>query len=202
MELGTLVGFVFTLLIFSYLLGDNILYRLAINVFVGVAAAYTIIIIVQGVLLPLLDSTGELILFIVALILTGLLLAKPIRGLTSITNLSLAFLIAVGTAVAVAGAITGTLIPLTQATGTATDAQGLVNGVLIVVGVVTSLLYFQYSARTNALGEAERGRLNRIIATVGQGFIAVTLGALYGTAILTSLTLLTERMSFITSILQ
>jgi hypothetical protein len=154
------------------------------------------------VLLPLLDSTGELILFIVALILTGLLLAKPIRGLTSITNLSLAFLIAVGTAVAVAGAITGTLIPLTQATGTATDAQGLVNGVLIVVGVVTSLLYFQYSARTNALGEAERGRLNRIIATVGQGFIAVTLGALYGTAILTSLTLLTERMSFITSILQ
>ena len=202
MELGTLVGFVFTLLIFSYLLGDNILYRLAINVFVGVAAAYTVIIIVQGVLLPLLDTTGEIISFLVALVLTGLLLIKPISSLTGITNLSLAFLIAVGTAVAVAGAITGTLIPLTSATGTAVSSQGIVNGVIVVVGVVTSLLYFQHSARINALGDAERGRLNRIIATLGQSFIAITLGALYGTAILTSLTLLTERMSFMTSMFQ
>jgi hypothetical protein len=34
---GTIVAIVLTLFVFSYLLGDNILYRLAEHIFVGVA---------------------------------------------------------------------------------------------------------------------------------------------------------------------
>ena len=38
-QVSAVLGFVFTLLIFSYLLGDNVLYRLSISVFVGLGRA-------------------------------------------------------------------------------------------------------------------------------------------------------------------
>ena len=37
---ATIAGAVLTLMVFSYLLGDNFLYRIAIHVFIGAAAAY------------------------------------------------------------------------------------------------------------------------------------------------------------------
>lgn len=196
-QLATLIGFVLTLLIFSYILADNFLYRLAIYSFIGISAAYTVLLIVLGVLLPMLTTTAEIIIVLVALALTGLLLAKPLARLSGVTNLGLAFLMAVGAAVAVVGAITGTLIPLTVATGQAVGTQGIVDGVIVIVGVITALMYFQYSGKVDRLGQAQRGTFNRVLATIGQSFIAITLGALYGTAILTSLTLLTERLGFL-----
>jgi hypothetical protein len=48
------LGAVLTLLIFSYLLGDNPLYRLALHIFVGVSVAYALIIALRGVILPAL----------------------------------------------------------------------------------------------------------------------------------------------------
>ena len=38
--IGLIVGFILTLLVFSYLLGDNPLYRIAIHLLVGTSAAY------------------------------------------------------------------------------------------------------------------------------------------------------------------
>ena len=40
-RVATIAGAVLTILIFSYLLGDNFLYRIAIHIFIGAAAAYT-----------------------------------------------------------------------------------------------------------------------------------------------------------------
>ncbi|MGB1288114.1 MAG: hypothetical protein ACPG7F_16375, partial [Aggregatilineales bacterium] len=57
-SLGTAAGFVFTLLIFSYILGDNFLYRLAVYVFIGLAAAFTTIVTLEQVILPLLTTAN------------------------------------------------------------------------------------------------------------------------------------------------
>ena len=108
-------------------------------------------------------------------------------------------MIAVGAAVALIGALTGTLIPLVLDTPTLVRENTL-EGVIMVIGVVTSLAYFQYAARRTPTGEIRRGAINATLSFVGQGFIAVTLGALYATAILTSLTLLVERISFLIGI--
>jgi preprotein translocase subunit SecF len=56
-QIGLLVGFILTLMVFSYLLGDNILYRLALYVFVGLSAGYLTLVTVDTVLLPWLNQT-------------------------------------------------------------------------------------------------------------------------------------------------
>lgn len=199
LNVGTVIGFVLTLMIFSYVLGDNFLYRLAVYVFVGVAAAYVAIVTVENIIAPLLlsNQAGDLILLVVAVILAASLVFKGSLRLGWLGNLALALLIAVGSAVALVGAVTGTLIPLTLEAGTAARTDGLVNGAIILIGVASSLVYFQYLARRTPDGTVQRRRPIRLLAVIGQGFIVITLGALYAGAIITSLTIFSERIGFL-----
>jgi len=206
-SLGAAVGLVLSLFIFSYLLGDNWLYRMAIYVFIGLTAAFTLIVTVEslmpyvGAFARLIDGTSTgadafpALSFIIALILIFpvLIFRLPGRGIT------LGLLIAVGSAVAVVGTLTGTLLPFTLSTGRAVgdgvNGGNIFNGLILLLGVVTSLLYFQFQGRRTPEGITERGPYSQAISGIGQVFIVLTLGALYGTAILTSLTILTARIS-------
>jgi len=199
-QVSAVLGFVFTLLIFSYLLGDNVLYRLSISVFVGLAAAFTAIVTFESVILPLLQSVteyGEVVFLLIAALLAFMLLFKPLRGASGLTNLALAVLIGVGAAVAVFGAVTGTLIPLTTSTAESTQTEGIIEGFIIFLGVASSLIYFQYTARRRPGGIATRGSITRMIAFVGETFVMLTLGAVYGAAILSSLVVLVDRLDYI-----
>ncbi len=203
-QIGLWAGFIFTLMVFSYLLGDNLLYRLAVYVFVGLTAGYVTIVTLDGVLLPWLRGTllatdanlGQRVLGLVPFLLGLLLLLKSSPRLGRFGNLAIAFLVGVGTAVALVGAITGTLLPLAAATGSSVRLDVL-NGFLIFLGVSSTLIYFQYLARRRPDGETRRGLAARVIGAVGQGFVVITLGALYAGAILTSLTIFSERVGFI-----
>jgi len=205
-QLGLWVGFVFTLMVFSYILGDNFLYRIAIYVFVGLSAGYITVVTVESVLLPWLNGTilapaaglGERGLGLVPVVLAVLLLLKTSPRLGRTGNLAAAFVIGVGTAVALVGSISGTLLPLAMATGSAVRIDVL-NGFLIVIGVVSTLTYFEYLARRTPAGEVKRSLRTRVFGSLGQFFVIITLGALYAGAILTSLTIFTERISFILS---
>jgi hypothetical protein len=203
-QMGLWIGFVFTLMIFSYILGDNILYRLAVYVFVGLAAGYITIVTVESVILPWVRGTllapetgiGGTIIGIIPFILGLLLLLKTSPRFGRAGNIAIAFIIGVGTAVALVGAITGTLLPLASSTGSSVRIDVL-NGFLIFLGVASTLIYFQYLARRKPNGEIQRGLLIRFFGGVGQAFIVVTLGAIYAGAILTSLTIFSERIGFI-----
>jgi hypothetical protein len=201
-------GFILTLMVFSYLLGDNFLYRLSVYVFVGLTAAFITIVTVESVLLPWFrlalesgDASVQALAFL-PLILGVLLLFKASQRFGALGNLGLALIIGVGAAVAVVGAISGTLLPLAaDVSGSviiSDDAATLFNGFLIVLGVICTLVYFQYAARRIPGGEGtRRGLLTRAMSAVGQGFIVVTLGALYGGAILSGLTIFSERIAFL-----
>jgi hypothetical protein len=203
-QVGLWIGFVFTLMIFSYVLGDNILYRVAVYVFVGLAAGYITIVTVESVILPWVRGTilapetgiGGTIIGIIPFILGLLLLLKTSPRFGRAGNIAIAFIIGVGTAVALVGAITGTLLPLASSTGSSVRIDVL-NGFLIFLGVASTLIYFQYLARRKPNGEIQRGLLIRFFGGVGQAFIVVTLGAIYAGAILTSLTIFSERIGFI-----
>lgn len=198
------VGLVLTLLIFSYLLADNFLYRLAVYVFVGVAAGYAAVVAVEGVLLPWLRGTllaenpdaRQVILGAVPLGVGLLLLLKFSPRLSRLGNLGMAFLIGIGTAVALVGTVSGTLLPLIGATG-ASLADDLINGVVIILGTITTLLYFQYLSVRRPSGEIARPLPLRLAATVGQIFLIITFASLYAGAILSSLTIFSERLAFI-----
>lgn len=200
--IGLWIGFILTLMVFSYLLGDNFLYRLAIYVFVGLAAGFITILTVESVLLPWVRATllsGEMngqVAGAVPLVLGLLLLLKASARFNRLGNLGLAFVVGIGTAVALVGAISGTLLPLANATSgsVATDA---LNGFILVVGVISTLIYFQYQARRDGAGATRRGLVIRAVGAVGQGFIVVTLGALYGGAILSGLVIFSERIAYL-----
>jgi hypothetical protein len=202
--IGLWIGFILTLMVFSYLLGDNFLYRLAIYVFVGLAAGFVTILMLDSVLLPWVRATllsGETsgqIAGAVPLLLGLLLLLKASARFNRLGNLGLAFVVGIGTAVALVGAISGTLLPLANATS-GSVATDVLNGFILVIGVISTLIYFQYQARRDGAGATRRGLVIRAVGAVGQGFIVVTLGALYGGAILSGLVIFSERIAFILS---
>ena len=118
---GTLVAIVLTLFVFSYLLGDNVLYRLAEYIFVGVTVGYAVVVAFHNILAPklitpLIDALssgdwGRLLLILIALIFGLLLLTKPFRSLSWLGNLSVAFLLGVGAHVAFFAICTKAFIP-------------------------------------------------------------------------------------------
>lgn len=201
-QVGLWIGFILTLMVFSYLLGDNFLYRLATYVFVGLTAGFVTMITVESVLLPWIRSTiqsgdpGGLILGAIPLLLGLLLLLRTTPRVGRLGQLALAFVIGIGTAVALVGAISGTLLPITNTTAASIGADAL-NGFILILGVVCTLIYFQYLARRLPTGETRRGLVARAFGAVGQGFIVVTLGALYGGAILSGLVVFSDRIAFI-----
>ena len=214
-----LVSFVLTLMVFSYLLGDlpliGILYRTAVYIFVGMTAAFTLVVSYEGVILPYLQdiqnvetswttlgNAADAAIFFTALLFGLLLLLKPIRSLTWLTNSVYAVVIVVGASVAVVGALTGTLFPLLQATASIpedlrADFSAMVDTLIIFIGTMSALFYFHYQVRASGDGGGEQSRLSRGFRHIGKVFIVTALGAIYASMILSSLTILTERISFL-----
>ena len=210
--IGLALGFLFTILIFSYLMGDNPFFRLAIHVFIGVSAAYVAIITINNVLIPRLimplinGSSGERILSIVLLI-PSLFLFFKITRLRRAGNWAVAILVGIGAAAAVGGAITGTLFPQILGTINSVDPSAYtvttsrwdqaINGLIIVIGTISTLLYFHFGTQDIPGQSDERLPFIEAISKVGKVFLAITFGALYAGVYLSALAALVERLSFI-----
>jgi len=119
---GAILGFALTLMVFSYLIGDNPLFRVAIHIFIGVTAGFVCIIVINNVLLPRMivplisGSMEERLLAIIPMLLGWLLLTKISPRLATFGNIPVAFLVGVAAAVAIGGAVLGTLFPQINAT--------------------------------------------------------------------------------------
>ena len=117
----------------------------------------------------------------------------------------MAYLVGVGAAVTVGGAVLGTLLPQITATIDgfnirSADASGIdtafifLNGVLVLVGVIGTLAYFHYGARQKEDGAVKRNFLVEILTWIGRVYIAITFGVLFAGVYMAALTALIERM--------
>ena len=197
--LGTIIGFVLTLMVFSYIIGDNFLFRLATHIFVGVAAGYAAVLVIYNIIFPMLAQPGdELVRLGPPLILGVWLLTKTSPRLSRLGNPVLAYLVGVGAAAAISGALLGTIFPLVdQSTRELSGTNALdviVNGGIILVGTLTTLIYFHYGASPTPSGVTKRKTPIEIGAWIGQFFIAITLGAIFAGVYLAVLTVFIERM--------
>lgn len=225
--LGLGLGLVLTLMIYSYVLvGDNPLYRLTAHLLVGVGLAYAVVVTVYAVLIPQfvepfrqLQSGAalgieEMVQPAVAL-LAILLLLKLSPRTAPYGNVAMGFAMGVGAAVAVGGAVLGTLMPQVNAAALPLlpgsgnpllpDHSDLVNvgaSAVVILGTISSLLYFHFGAEPTGEGQVERPTWLRPIAWIGQIFLMVALGSLFAGALIASLSLLTERAQFIKSVPQ
>ena len=48
--IGPIVAMLLTIMVLSYIIGDNILFRLAVHIFIGVASGYAAVLILYNVL--------------------------------------------------------------------------------------------------------------------------------------------------------
>ncbi|MCB9135348.1 MAG: hypothetical protein H6636_07970 [Anaerolineales bacterium] len=212
---GAILGFLLTCMVLSYLFGDNPLFRFSVHLFVGVAAGFAGAVAVRNVLypnliLPLLsivggDFTVSSLLSLIPVVLSLLLLAKLSPRMGRVGNLTMAFLVGVGAAIAIGGAITGTLFPQTNAAmnqlNTAPILQGLepdnaflsvISGFISISVTILTLLYFQFS--TFSAGSTQRPAWLESLAFGGQIFIALTFGVVFAGVYATVLTALIDRL--------
>ena len=119
MSAGTLIAAILTFMVWSYLLGDNPAFRIAEHLFVGTAVGYAVVVSWFNVVQPALFGAvapRSPVLAAVPLFLCLLLMAKLHPAWSGIGNISVAFLLGVGAALAVGGALFGTLWPQVSAT--------------------------------------------------------------------------------------
>ncbi len=210
--IGGLLAFLLTVVVLSYLFwGAHSLFRLAVHLFIGVTAGYVGAVAWYNVIwprlgVPLMAGQANLGIWI-PLLLSLLILARLFPRWGKAANLSLAFLVGVGAAAAIGGAVLGTLLPQVRATIGATNWraaaepaarwEALFNGLAILVGTVSTLAYFHFGARLRARGETLPHPAIRGLGYLGQAFIAVAFGALFAGVFMAALTALVERVTFL-----
>jgi len=206
--IGAFFGFIFTLFVFSYAWGDNPFFKFATHLFVGVAAGYATIITVYNIIFPHLifplfsENRSEMILTIIYIIPCALVLTKASPRLSKIGNPAMAFLVGIGAAAAVGGAVRGTMSPQVSASINIFENTGFINAGIILIGTLSTLIYFQFGRKETPAKGLQTGQFIKAIGWVGQVFIAITFGALFAGVYFATLTALIERFSYLWNFLR
>jgi hypothetical protein len=205
-------GFLLTIMVFSYLIGDNPLFRIAAYLFIGIASGYIAVLMLYQVIwpkliLPLFNGMEiSRILNIVPLILTLLLFAKLSSRFGRLGNISIGFLVGAGAAIVIGGAILGTLIPQSLASINAFNLTmpgalqnsiltHLVEGFFLLIATTSTLLFFFYGDQSQHSLLKAPWQFIQVGRQVGKYFIAITLGAVYAGVMSASVAALVERVS-------
>lgn len=196
---GLIIGIALTLFIYSYMVGDNPLYRISVHLLVGVSAAYAVVVVVRQLLLPIWrqvqanPTDPDSVMWLVPVLFVLMLLARRLPSVSWLGNTTLALLVGVGAAVALLGSLTGTLWPQIVDVQPTSPLQGIVVAVL----TVCTLLAFQFTAlRPRSSGAWQPVMWQRGVTAVGRIVLTITFGALFATLISTGLILLAERLNF------
>jgi len=208
-----LVSLLLTLLVFSYLFGDNPVFRVTTYIFVGVAAGYVATVVLYQVMWPrilrplLIGSFGERIFALIPLILGVLLLARLFPDISPLGTLPMGYLVGLGAAVTIGGSILGTIFGQSKGTfalfnlsaGTVPGDifASLVMGALVLLGTITTLVYFQFTATQKGQQPVQRAPWIEVLSRIGQVFIVITLGALFAGVYLATIAALVDRVGFI-----
>jgi hypothetical protein len=221
MNLGDMIwgglGFLLTVMVLSYLIGDNFFFRLAAHVFIGLTAGYLAVLIVRQILWPYLitplvtHTWMESLWLAVPLILILLLLLSQIPKVAGLGSIPLAFLIGLTAAIAIGGAVFGTLIPQAKSLVDAFDPAfwheagkrpwlRILDSALMLIGIVSTLSFFHFGRKWRIDKNEEmleRPRIFEVLSKVGQIFIGISLGAVFAGIFSSALMALIDRIMFI-----
>ena len=179
----------------------------------GVAVGYAIIVVWHQVFYPALSS-GNVMNALPALILCVLLIFKirPTQGglTNALGSLALAFVLGVGVALAIGGALVGTLLPQASALVNISlnpnhypdteNEVGLVlwlNNIIMVLGAIGTFFYFTFTVRSEGFLGGLREGFVRFWAGMGRLMLIFTLGALFANAFSSRVALLVSRLQFL-----
>lgn len=191
-----------TIMVLSRIVGDNFLFRIAQYLFVGVSLGLAFVVAYHQVLRPAFDVTqssggSSIVRNLVPLLLGFLLLFRITKRqqYSWLANLPLALVFGVGSALAIGGAIVGSLLP--QIFDTARPLNRplpeAIGTIVLAVGTVVTLGSFYYTVPP----ETRSGRLVAIARLTGHWLLMVAFGFFFADALQTYLSALIERLSFL-----
>jgi hypothetical protein len=215
--IGLWVSALSTLAIFSFLYGDNIVYKISESIFIGASAGYAMAIgfwdgivnlllrnlspgLMRETFIPSIPKENQADwFFIIPLILGVAMLARLLPKGGWIARWPLAFFIG-----ATAGfrlvvffhadfivQIQSTILPLVVFTDGSFDWQTSLKNITIIIGVLSCLVYFFFSV--------EHTGIIRPVSRLGIWFLMITFGAGFGYTVMGRIALLAARLEFLFS---
>lgn len=189
----------FTLSLFSFLYKDNPFYKFAEHVFAGLSAGYYVGLIWQAVIIQqMIDPMfrqGKWWLVFPGL-LGVLMFARFFKNYSWISRISLAFVMGTTAGIFLISELHGKVLPQISSTMLSLDPSqefaGLMLALIIVVGVISTLIYFYFS-------KEHKGILGGV-AKVGIWFIMVSFGAHFGYTVMARISLLIGRVQFLINV--
>jgi hypothetical protein len=209
---GEIVAVLLTVMVFSYLIGANPLWRIAQSLLVGVSVGYVTLVVLTQVVAPQVArviqppaeaTAGDTLLAAVPVVFGLLLLLRIAFPGAWPASFALTLVVVVGASLALGGALAGALVPQVldtlrsvdfnrlDATGIATIAGNIV----LVLGVVCALAYFAFGARANG----RRPSPVREMSWVGRWVLVLAFGAVLGSLATTFYFALIDRLWFLIS---
>lgn len=198
---ATLAGLL-TLAIFSFLIKDNPIYKFAEHLFVGIAAGYYVALQYQTVFRPNLwepltgDTNWNLFagnpIYFVPLILGVLLFTRLLPSGQWLSRWSIGVMVGAYSGLQLIGFAQGDLVEQVRANLLPLNTDSLatnVNNLLLIVGVLTTLVYFFFSTE-------HRGAVG-VLSKIGIYFLMISFGASYGFTVMARISLLIGRLEFL-----
>ncbi|MEK7316493.1 MAG: hypothetical protein AAB011_09950 [Candidatus Eisenbacteria bacterium] len=199
-DFGVWIAAFLTLGIFSFLYRDNPVYKLCEHLFVGVSAGYYVVLTYFSTLKPNLVTPlfghfgeGRNFMLLVPLLMGVLLFSRFFPRGDWLSRWPIAVILGVYPALRITGfgqsdlvqQVNGSILPLWGAV----NPGELINNWLLVVGVITTLVFFFFSKEhKGALGGTAR---------IGIYFLMVSFGASYGYTVMARISLLIGRVMFL-----
>ena len=196
--LGCWISIFLTICIFSYLYGDNPVYKFAEHLFVGLSIGVAVIQGWYQTLKPnLVDKLVEIpahpgnLWYLVPLILLVLLFTKLIPSVSWLARIPVAFLVSAFAAVKMTGEAQGNLVtqlgasmPDLAATyethgwwSLSANGAGVISDVILVLGLCSCLFYFYFSApHSGALKPVTRLAVWILMVSFGASFGLTVMG--------------------------
>jgi hypothetical protein len=208
---GIWVAALLTLVVLSYVVGDNPLFRLAQYALVGLAAGYAVAVAWSSVLWPRLcllwaDPAGHWP-YALFFALGILLLARAVRPVAGLARLPLAVLIGTGAGLGLGAALTGSLLPQLSATIASVSPAdygsgwpgwaAAIDAALLVLGTMAVLSVFHFTAKGRGWVNATVGGAIRALGVAGRPVMMIALGALLAGALITFFAILRSRIDFL-----
>jgi hypothetical protein len=198
-NLGVWVAAALTLFIFSFLYKDNPFYKFAEHLFVGVSAGYIVVqqfwqVLWPNLIQPMTAAESPVRWkFIVGGLLCVLLFTRLFPAISSWSRFTIAALIGTFAALKVTGFAQAEVVEQVRATMVplwiAGDPAASLNNVVLVVGVITTLVFFFFS-------KEHKGVIGGT-AKLGIWYLMVSFGAAYGFTVMSRISLLIGRFQFL-----
>lgn len=199
--LGTITAVALTLAMYSFLYKDNPVFKIAENLFVGVAMGYWIIItwfnilkpdVFETLIVPFFKDTGNAPQYIVIIptLLGIFMLLRFSTKLSWLSRWSFAFVVGLGAGITIPNFIHAFILRQLSFNSLITaSVPDSINNFLILLGVVSVLIYFFFSLE-------HKGVIGGV-SKIGVWFLMIAFGASFGFTVMARMSLLIGRIQFL-----